>query len=132
MEGIYDDRKESLIREKIIGAAQELQDEADQQVLLLYAALDLTDFDTIGRAMRKLNLPSSLEALERPVGLPPSLLGKAEEVRLEDGPAKIEVSIEDVQKLAQHDRAILDEVKSSSLIMNSDLTMEISSGYGYS
>lgn len=42
MEDIYTDRKESLIREKIIGAAQELQDEADQQVLLLCAALDLT------------------------------------------------------------------------------------------
>jgi len=51
-----------------------------------------------------------LEALERHVGLPPSLLGKAEEVRLENGPAKIELSIEDVQKLAHHDLAILDEV----------------------
>lgn len=82
--------------------------------------------------MRKLNLPSSLEALERPVGLPPSLLGKAEEVRLEDGPTKIEVSIQDVQKLAQRDLAILDEVKLPSPIMNSDLIVEISSGYGYS
>jgi programmed cell death 6-interacting protein len=82
--------------------------------------------------MRKVNLPSSLEALERSVGLPPSLLGKAEEVRLEDGPAKIEVSIEDVQKLAQHDLAILDEVKLSPPVMNSKLTAEILSGYGYS
>jgi programmed cell death 6-interacting protein len=62
------------------------------------------------RALRKLNLPSALEALERPVGLPPSLLRKAEEVRLEDGPAKIEASIEDVQRLAHHDLAILEEV----------------------
>ena len=63
------------------------------------------------RALRKLNLPSALEALERPIGLPPSLLRKAEEVRLEDGPAKIEASIEDVQRLAHHDLAILEEVK---------------------
>ena len=62
------------------------------------------------RALRKLNLPSALEALERPIGLPPSLLRKAEEVRLEDGPAKIEASIEDVQRLAHHDLAILEEV----------------------
>ena len=41
------------------------------------------------RALRKLNLPSALEALERPIGLPPSLLRKAEEVRLEDGPARL-------------------------------------------
>ena len=67
------------------------------------------------RALQKLNLPSALEALERPIGLPPSLLRKAEEVRLEDGPAKIEASIEDVQRLAHHDLAILEEV--SNLIL---------------
>lgn len=94
--------------------------------------LTLTDFEPIGRALRTLNLPSSLEALERPVGLPPSLLGKSEEVRLENGPTKIEVSIEDVQRLAQHDLAILDEVKLSSSVVDSELTGELSSGYGYS
>lgn len=62
------------------------------------------------RQLRKLNLPASLEALERPIGLPPSLLKKAEEVRIEDGPTKIEASIEDVQRLAHHDTTILDEV----------------------
>lgn len=62
------------------------------------------------RELRKLNLPSALEALERPIGLPPSLLRKAEEVRLENGPAKIEASIEDVQRLARQDLTILEEV----------------------
>jgi programmed cell death 6-interacting protein len=57
-----------------------------------------------------MNLPAALEALERPIGLPPSLLHKAEEVRLEDGPGRIAASIEDVQRLAQHDQTILDEV----------------------
>ena len=42
--------------------------------------------------------------------MPPSLLKKAEEVRIEDGPTKIEASIEDVQRLAHHDVTILDEV----------------------
>lgn len=64
--------------------------------------------------LRKLNLPSSLEALERPVGLPPSLLRKAEEVRLEEGPVKIQASIEDVERLACHDIAILEEVSFNS------------------
>ncbi len=58
-----------------------------------------------------MNLPAALEALERPIGLPPSLLRKAEEVRLEGGPTKIVTSIEDVQRLAQHDQTILEEVR---------------------
>lgn len=57
-----------------------------------------------------MNLPAALEALERPIGLPTSLLRKAEEVRIENGPTRIAASIEDVQRLAQHDQAILDEV----------------------
>ncbi len=39
--------------------------------------------------LRSLNLPAALEALEKPIGLPPSLLKKAEEVRQEHGPAKV-------------------------------------------
>jgi hypothetical protein len=49
--------------------------------------------------------------MERSAGLPSSLLQKAEQVRLEDGPAKIEASIADVQRLAQQDTKILDEVR---------------------
>jgi programmed cell death 6-interacting protein len=60
-----------------------------------------------------LNLPSSLDALERPIGLPLSLLAKAETVRTDEGPTRIEASIEDVQRLAQHDVKILDEVHHS-------------------
>ncbi|KAH9481355.1 pH-response regulator protein palA/RIM20 [Psilocybe cubensis] len=87
---IYKDRKQNLIKDQIFDVAQELQDQIDEE-------------------LRRLNLPSALEALERPIGLPPSLLRKAEEVRLEDGPAKIEASIEDVQRLARQDLAILEE-----------------------
>ncbi|KAG6816889.1 hypothetical protein H0H87_002009 [Tephrocybe sp. NHM501043] len=91
---IYNDRRQNLIKEKILDVSSQLQDTVDETLQLLH-------------------LPSALEALERPIGLPPSLLRKAEEVRLEDGPAKIEVSIEDVQRLAQQDHAILDEVGST-------------------
>ncbi|KAF8656828.1 hypothetical protein AX16_002376 [Volvariella volvacea WC 439] len=87
---IYNERKRDIVQNRIVGAAQEIKD-AD------------------GRTLHELSLPASLEALERPVGLPPSLLAKAEEVRLEDGPARIEASLEDVQKLAQRDQAILNE-----------------------
>ncbi|KAJ3573631.1 hypothetical protein NP233_g2307 [Leucocoprinus birnbaumii] len=87
---IYNDRKQTLIKENILDIAQGLQDQADEE-------------------LRNMNLPAALEALERPIGLPPSLLRKAEEVRLEDGPARITASIEDVQQLAQHVQTILDE-----------------------
>lgn len=60
--------------------------------------------------LRLLNLPASLDALERPIGLPPSLLKSAEEIRLEEGPSRIEESIENVEKLAEYNRKLLDEV----------------------
>ncbi|KAF9223431.1 BRO1-domain-containing protein [Gyrodon lividus] len=87
---IYNDNKQSLIKERITDVAQELEDESD-------------------RALRSLNLPSALEALERPIGLPPSLLKKAEEVRLEQGPERIEAYLEDVERLARRAMAVLDE-----------------------
>ncbi|KAF8910637.1 BRO1-like domain-containing protein [Gymnopilus junonius] len=87
---IYNHRKQNLVQERIADIAQELQDQVDEE-------------------LRRLNLPSALEALERPIGLPPSLLQKAEEVRLEDGPAKIEASVDDVKRLAHQDLQILDE-----------------------
>lgn len=87
---IYNDRKHAFVKERVVDVAQELQDEADDQ-------------------LRKLNLPSTLEALERPIGLPPSLLRKAEEVRLEDGPAKIQAALDDVERLAEQDESILEE-----------------------
>jgi len=52
-----------------------------------------------------------LDALDKPIGLPPSLLNKAEEVRLENGPERAEKLLEDVQTLAQRAQAILTEVR---------------------
>ncbi|KAH8092591.1 pH-response regulator [Cristinia sonorae] len=87
---IYKDRCQNWIREEVMGRAQRLD-------------------DVVTETLRSLNLPGSLEALEKPIGLPPSLLKKAEEVRLEKGPERIESSIESVQKLAQQDMDILNE-----------------------
>lgn len=69
------------------------------------------------RTLQSLNLPFSLEALERPIGLPPSLLKKAEEVRLDEGPARIEESIENIEKLAERGAKLLDEVCNSVCLM---------------
>jgi programmed cell death 6-interacting protein len=63
------------------------------------------------RQLQVLKLPASLDALDRPIGLPPSLLNKAEEVRLENGPERGEKLLEDVQTLARRAQAILTEVR---------------------
>ncbi|TFY67754.1 hypothetical protein EVG20_g3830 [Dentipellis fragilis] len=87
---IYHDRRQGYLKDEIVNRAQHLSDKAN---------------DTI----RALNLPASLDALEKPIGLPPSLLKKAEEVRLENGPLRIEKLIEDIQMLAQRDSQILSD-----------------------
>ncbi|KAF8589825.1 pH-response regulator [Ramaria rubella] len=60
--------------------------------------------------LRSLNLPATLDALDRPIGLPPSLLGKAEEVRLEDGMNRIPMLLDDVRRLTRRNSAALDEI----------------------
>lgn len=63
------------------------------------------------RTLRNLNLPAALDALEKPIGLPPSLLQKAEEVRSENGPQKVMKEIEDVGALAKRDADLLEDVR---------------------
>jgi programmed cell death 6-interacting protein len=64
------------------------------------------------------NLPAALDALDKPIGLPPSLLKKAEEIRLENGPERVEKSLEDVQMLASRAMAILTEVRAHIIVIN--------------
>ncbi|TFY77999.1 hypothetical protein EWM64_g6012 [Hericium alpestre] len=94
---IYNDRRQNYLKDEISGRAQLFNDIADE-------------------TLRALNLPASLDALEKPIGLPPSLLKKAEEVRLEDGPRRIEKLIEDVQMLAQRDTNILNEARAMDIL----------------
>ncbi|HEV7736133.1 MAG TPA: hypothetical protein VGO47_02020 [Chlamydiales bacterium] len=58
-------------------------------------------------------MPAALEALDRPIGVPPSLLGKAEEVRSEDGMRRIPAMLEDIQKMAKRTMTAIDEVRVS-------------------
>ncbi|EJD06562.1 BRO1-domain-containing protein [Fomitiporia mediterranea MF3/22] len=87
---IYRDRVQNWLQEEVFNRVMELDDFADHM-------------------LQELSLPASLEALDKPVGLPPSLLRKAEEVRLEDGPARIDGSIENAEHLSERCREILDE-----------------------
>jgi hypothetical protein len=61
--------------------------------------------------MQSLTLSAALDALDRPIGLPSSVLGKAEEVRLEDGMHRLPILIEDVQRLTRRDSVALDKVR---------------------
>jgi programmed cell death 6-interacting protein len=76
------------------------------------------------------NLPAVLDALDKPIGLPPSLLKKAEEIRLENGPERVEQLLEDVQMLARRAMAILTEVGArrclnSSFLHSSSQSLDI-------
>lgn len=56
-----------------------------------------------------MNLPGSLQALEKPLGLPPTLLSHAEEVRQQDGLERLRRSLEDTAKVKHNDRALYQE-----------------------
>lgn len=62
--------------------------------------------------LQSLNLPGSIEALERPVGLPPSLLKKAEEVEASGGADRVLSLLGEVSRLAKSNAKVLVEVGS--------------------
>ena len=63
-----------------------------------------------GRVARTLNLPGVLDALEKPISLPPSLLFKAREIRGHDMPSSIERSLEVIEELSSQNSSTLEEV----------------------
>ncbi|KAH9058360.1 pH-response regulator [Lactarius vividus] len=87
---IYNDRRNTAIKEYIKDRAQQLN-------------------DGYTRELQSQNLPAALDALDKPIGLPPSLLKKAEEVRSENGPERVEKSLEDIEILAQRAMGVLTE-----------------------
>lgn len=62
------------------------------------------------RKLQELNLPNSLELLDRPMALPPSVLAKSAEVRADSGPMRIRQLLEDLDILCTQDRNLLNEV----------------------
>ncbi|EST04478.1 ALIX V-shaped domain protein [Kalmanozyma brasiliensis GHG001] len=87
---IYDDRKDSFVRDTLGARRDEL--------------------DAIATStLQSLNLPGSLQALEQPMGLPPSLLRKHEELVAEGGLERLQRIAADVSRIAATDRATLSE-----------------------
>lgn len=59
--------------------------------------------------LRSLNLPGALQALEKPLGLPSTLISHAEELRQADALTRLQRSIADTAKLKASDEAIFNE-----------------------
>lgn len=90
---IYEERRDRLVNQNIIQELEVLNDKLHE-------------------ILSSLNLPGSLQALEKPLGLPGTLVQHAEEIRQADSLSRIQRSFADIDKLRATDRAIFDEGKS--------------------
>ncbi|KAF9356394.1 pH-response regulator protein palA/rim20 [Mortierella sp. AD094] len=88
---VYTERKERIVKEDIGGKFDELTGICYSQ-------------------MQALNLPGALQALEQPVGLPPSLLSHIDEIHTEGGARALQEMLENVRTLSRQNAAILDEI----------------------
>ncbi|KAA8619503.1 pH-response regulator protein palA/RIM20 [Pyrenophora tritici-repentis] len=87
---IYVDRRDRLVNNTIVEQLEALTNK-------------------IHEVLRSLNLPGSLQALEKPLGLPPGLVAHADEIRQQDGINRLLRSMEDTKKLMYTDQAIYQE-----------------------
>ena len=63
----------------------------------------------IRELLKSLNLPGSLQALEKPLGLPPGLNSHAEEIRQQNGPRRLTKTLDDINKLRTDDKNTFQE-----------------------
>ena len=87
---IYEERKNRLVNSSIIDEIEALTDK-------------LRDL------LQSMNLPGSLQALEKPLGLPPSLTSHAEEIRQQDGLHRLRRSLFETSKLKANDVSVYQE-----------------------
>jgi programmed cell death 6-interacting protein len=91
---IYEERRDRLVNQNIIQELENLNDK-------------------VHGLLSSLGLPGSLQALEKPLGLPPSLVQHAEEIRQADAIGRLERSFADIEKLRSTDMAIFEEGKAA-------------------
>lgn len=90
---IYEERRDRLVNQNIIQELEVLNEKLHE-------------------ILSSLNLPGSLQALEKPLGLPGTLVQHAEEIRQADALNRVQRSFADIDKLRASNRAIFDEGKS--------------------
>jgi programmed cell death 6-interacting protein len=98
---IYEERRDRMVNQNIIQELEVLNDK-------IYSL-----FSSIG-------LPGSLQALEKPLGLPPSLVQHAEELRQADAIGRLRKSFGDIDKLRAADVAIFTEGTSALAAENEE------------
>nr|CDP29190.1 Putative pH-response regulator protein [Podospora anserina S mat+] len=89
---IYEERRDRLVNNNIIAELE-------------------TMTDRLHEILSSLNLPGSLQALEKPLGLPGTLVQHAEEIRQADALNKLQRGFADVEKLCASDKAVFEEGK---------------------
>ncbi|CAK7207424.1 pH-response regulator protein palA/rim20 [Sporothrix eucalyptigena] len=107
---VYEERRDRLVNQNIIHDLEVLTEQLHSTLL-------------------ELNLPGSLQAIERPLGLPGSLVQHAEEMRYADAVNRAKRSFEDINKLRAGDRATFDEGK-ALLAVESDEDAQLRRKYG--
>lgn len=91
---IYEERRDRMINQQVIQKLETLT-------------------ENIHVLLESLGLPGSLQAVEKPVGLPQSLLQHAEDIRQADAVERVRRSFADIDKLRSADVAIFDEGKAA-------------------
>ncbi|TIC97966.1 pH-response regulator protein palA/prr-1 [Colletotrichum higginsianum] len=89
---IYEQLRDRIVNENIIG---QMETQTEKLHVMLSA----------------INLPGSLQALEKPLGLPHSLVHHAEEIRQADAIGRIQRAFSDIDKLRTADLAVFNEGK---------------------
>ncbi|KAK4462629.1 pH-response regulator protein palA/prr-1 [Cladorrhinum samala] len=89
---IYEERRDRLVNNTIISELEILTDKLHE-------------------ILSSLNLPGSLQALEKPLGLPGNLVQHAEEIRQADALNRLQRGFADVEKLCASDKAVFEEGK---------------------
>lgn len=87
---LYGERRDRLIAHSILEAME---------------SLDVR----LHELLQSLNLPGALQALEKPLGLPPGLVAHSEEIKQQGGLNRLYSFVEDVAKLKSTDQAIYQE-----------------------
>ena len=87
---IYEERRDRLVNTQIIDELEALN-------------------TRVHETLRSLGLPGSLQALERPLGIPPTLSAHAEEIRQADAISRLHRSFSDTAKLKASDEAAFKE-----------------------
>jgi programmed cell death 6-interacting protein len=86
----YERNKDQLINDQIISKLNELTTKMHEM-------------------LQALGLPSALDALDVPLGLPESLMAHAQEVRQQDGPKRVQRSIIETDKVKAHAKRVFQE-----------------------